>query len=164
MQKQPTKTNKDFDVGKIADLTFNLVTRCQEKEARFAQQFDMGVAEFRCLRHLYQNPGATVKQLAEYMNLTSSRLTRIIDKLVEKNLVSRKEGIEDRRIFIVDLTPKGKPLAKKLFENYLKLHEEIFSTIPGSQFANIARSLDEILKAVNNWLYTQSSERKNEKT
>lgn len=76
----------------------------------------------------------------------------------------KNKGTEDRRIFIVNLTPKGKPLAKKLFEDYLKLHEEIFSTIPGSQYTNIARSLDEISKAVNNWLHIQSSERKNEKT
>ncbi len=153
MEQETIKKNKDFDVGKIADLTFEPVTRCQEKEARFAQQYAMGVAEFRCLRHLFQNPGANVKQLAESMNLTSSRLTRIIDRLVEKDLVSRKEGAEDRRIFIVDLTPKGKPLAQKLFDDYLKLHKEIFSTIPAFEYENIAYSLEQLLKAVNEWLY-----------
>jgi DNA-binding MarR family transcriptional regulator len=68
----------------------------------------------------------------------------------------KNKGIEDRRIFIVDLTPKGKPLAKKLFEDYLKLHKEIFSTIPASEYKSIAFSLEELLKAINEWLYSKN--------
>lgn len=150
------RTNINKNIETISELTFNLVTRCQEKEARFAQKYDIGVAEFRCLRHLHQNPVTNIKKLAEYMNLSSSRLTRIIDKLVDKDFVSRKEGIEDRRIFIVDLTPKGKPFAKKLFEDYLTLHEEIFSTIPAPDYKNIAVSLEHMLEAVNKWLYANN--------
>ncbi len=80
-------SNSNFGASVITDLIFNLVNRCQEKEARFAQNYDMGIAEFRCLCHLYQNLDQPVKQFADYMNLTSSRLMRIIDKLVEKNLI-----------------------------------------------------------------------------
>jgi len=76
----------------IAELTFQLLSKCQEKEAQFAQKFGISVAHFRCLRHLHLYQKSTVKQLAEFMELTSSRLTRIIDELVKKEIVTRQEG------------------------------------------------------------------------
>jgi len=150
MQRQNSKSEAAY----IAELTFQLLKNCQEKEARYAREQEISVPQFRCLRHLYQSPRATVKQLAENMNLTSSRITRIVDKLLEQNLVIRQEGAADRRIFIVDLTYQGKVVAEKLYEGYNKLHEEIFSTIPASKHATIARSLEKLLTAVDVWLKT----------
>jgi hypothetical protein len=38
------------NAGMLADLTFNLLATCQEKESRLAEQHGLTQAEFRCLR------------------------------------------------------------------------------------------------------------------
>lgn len=135
----------------IADLTFRLLSRCQQKEAGFASRFDISVASFRCLRHLHEHQEATVKQLAENMNLSSSRLTRIIDRLVKNEFVIRTEHKSDRRIFIISLTQRGKELAEELYDNFNKLHENIFSSIPVSKQKNIIESVKEMLNSLDIW-------------
>lgn len=144
--------DKQNDSTYLADLTFQLLVKCQKKEAHYAKKYGIPVAEFRCLRHLYLNPRATVKDLASYMNLTSSRLTRIIDKLHKKDLVVRNELISDRRFFIVELTREGKKLAKELYDCYVKLHDEIFSSISPSHYKTITQSLEKLLNALDLWL------------
>ena len=135
----------------IADLTFRLLSNCQKKEAMFAKRFDISVASFRCLRHLHEHQEATVKQLAENMNLSSSRLTRIIDSLVKSELVIRTEHQSDRRIFIISLTQKGKELAEELYVNFNKLHGEIFSAIPVAKQKQIVESITEMLNSLDLW-------------
>ena len=132
----------------IAELTFQLLNKCQEKEMLFAQKFEISLAGFRCLRHLHEHQQAIVKQLAESMNLTSSRLTRIIDDLVSKNLVVRESKSFDRRIYVVSLTKEGKDLAEELYGNFNKLHEEIFSEISVSNQKTITNSLEQILNSL----------------
>ena len=147
MKKDDTKPN----ATQIAELTFQLLNKCQEKEMLFAQKFEISLAGFRCLRHLYQHQQEIVKQLAEHMNLSSSRLTRIIDDLVVKKLVARESKSFDRRIYVVSLTKEGKELAEELYSNFNKLHEEIFSEIPNSKQKTIINSLDLMLKSLDLW-------------
>ena len=135
----------------IADLTFQLLSRCQMKEVMFAKKFDISVAGFRCLRHLHEHKRVTVKQLAENMNLTSSRLTRIVDELVKNKYVTRQEQPSDRRMFIISLTQAGEDLAYELYSNFNKLHEQIFSAIPILEQKAITESLERILKSFDLW-------------
>jgi len=135
----------------IADLTFRLLSYCQKKEALFAKRFDISVASFRCMRHLHEHQEATVKQLAENMDLSSSRLTRIIDELVKSEFVLRIEHQSDRRIFIIRLTQKGKELAEDLYNNFNRLHEEILSSIPVSNQKMIVESIKRILNSLDLW-------------
>lgn len=60
------------------------------------------------LTHLAENPGATVKDVAQHLPKVSlSTLTRILDSLEEKQYIVRSVNESDRRSFIVSLTPMG---------------------------------------------------------
>jgi DNA-binding MarR family transcriptional regulator len=146
-----TKQKNESIIANIAELTFRLLTKCQEKEAQYAEENKISVAHFRCIRHLYQNDNTTMTQLAEYMNITTSRLSIIIDELVQKKMVLRQENITDRRYYNVKLSAKGKTVAKKLYENYIKLHADIFSSIAETQYETIAQSLKSLSDALSVW-------------
>ena len=79
-----TKEEISKNAGMLADLTFSLLTTCQEKESRLAEQYGLTQAEFRCLRSFGTEENLNNKSIAERMNLSPSRLTRIIDRLVKK--------------------------------------------------------------------------------
>ncbi|MBZ0199184.1 MAG: MarR family transcriptional regulator, partial [Ignavibacteriaceae bacterium] len=91
----------------LADLTFKLLANCQEKEDRLAEQYGLTQAEFRCLRLFGKTETLNNKTIAERMNLSPSRLTRIIDGLVTKNYMLREIEPKDRRNMRVSLSHQG---------------------------------------------------------
>jgi len=75
----------NHNAERLADLTFSLLANCQEKEIRLAEIHSLTQAEFRCLRLFGSNESINNKAIAERMNLSPSRLTRIIDGLFKKS-------------------------------------------------------------------------------
>lgn len=74
-----------------------------------SQQFNL----LRILRGQYPNP-VTVNLLIERMLDKMSNASRIVDRLVKKNLVLRKSCPEDRRRVDIVITDKGMKLLDKI--------------------------------------------------
>ncbi len=49
----------------------------------------------------------TMTQISDYIKLSLSAMTRVVDKLVEIGLVERKHDRSDRRLVQLELTPAG---------------------------------------------------------
>jgi DNA-binding MarR family transcriptional regulator len=73
------------------------------------QQFNI----LRILRGQYPNP-ATINLLKERMLDKMSDASRIVDRLVQKQLVSRNTNSNDRRAVDIIITDKGLELLKKI--------------------------------------------------
>jgi MarR family 2-MHQ and catechol resistance regulon transcriptional repressor len=136
----------------LADITSRLFANCQEKEYRHATKYGISIVEFRCIRVLVETEPLTVNQLAQHMSLTSSRITRIVDGLVDKKLVSRMTGESDRRVYYLSLTKKGKELARNLIQNYIKIHDDIIKSINKEYQPIMLDALKKLNDAVENWL------------
>ena len=50
---------------------------------------------------------------------SGGNITLVIDNLEKQDLVKRERGKEDRRLFYIYLTEKGKNLFEKIFPEYL---------------------------------------------
>lgn len=144
--------NLEFTAEKLADLTFQLLASCQEKENRLARQHNLTDAEFRCLRSMTENESLNNKEIAERMNLSPSRLTRIIDGLVKKGYVKREIQPNDRRNMQVYLSEKGIDFVKQLNRAYINIHTQILSEIDKAQHKPLIEAMDNLLRSVNNWL------------
>ncbi len=146
------KNNSATTANKLADLTFSLLGSCQEKEYRLAGNYDLTQGEFRCLRLFGTNERLNNKFLAEKMSLSPSRLTRIIDGLVEKNYVIRDIDVSDRRNMKLFLSPKGEELVSKLNKSYVDVHKEILAHIDESQHDTLISAMTSMLSALNQWI------------
>jgi DNA-binding MarR family transcriptional regulator len=86
------------------------VASCKLKNFKLTpQQFNV----LRILRGQRGNP-ATINLLTERMIDKSSNASRLVDKLVKKNLVNRQECPSDRRQVDVMITEKGLYLLSKI--------------------------------------------------
>ncbi|MEE9449106.1 MAG: MarR family transcriptional regulator [Ignavibacteriaceae bacterium] len=137
---------------RLAILTFNLLANCQEKEIRLAEVHNLTQSEFRCLRLFGKNENLNNKHIAERMNLSPSRLTRIIDGLVKKAYINREIDPNDRRNMRVNLSRRGKQLVQQLNKAYVDIHNEILEDIDASQHEPIITSMDHLLSALEKWL------------
>lgn len=138
--------------SKLADLTFKLLARCHEKEERLAKQHNLTQAEFRCLRQINEIENINNKEIAERMNLSASRLTRIIDGLVEKGYVVREIEPNDRRNMRLYLSENGKVFTHKLNDAYINIHSQILGDIATEQHQPLIGAMTGLLSAVEKWM------------
>ena len=138
--------------SRLANLTFSLLANCQEKEVHLAELHGLTQAEFRCLRLFGSDESLNNKTIAERMNLSPSRLTRIIDGLVKKRYIRRNIDSNDRRNMKVELSTKGKALVQQLNKAYVDIHEEILLDIDPSQHEQLIVAMTHLLEALEKWL------------
>ena len=136
----------------LANLTFNLLANCQEKEIHLAELHGLTQAEFRCLRLFGSDESLNNKTIAERMSLSPSRLTRIIDGLVKKEYINREIDPNDRRNMRVALSNKGRSLVNQLNKAYVDIHHEILQDIDPSQHEQLITAMTHLLEAIEKWL------------
>lgn len=144
MKNQTTYQNAEH----LADLTLGLVSCCQSKQEEIAARAQLSLSEFKCLRAFRHDNEMSVKDIAHRMSLTSSRLTRIIDGLVEKHYVTRHIDSEDRRIINVRLTSLGENIAKKVTSDCTHVYEQALGIIPAGKHRAIIDAVTELFDAM----------------
>ncbi|MDB5895526.1 MAG: MarR family transcriptional regulator [Rhodoferax sp.] len=91
-----------------------------EIRKRLRVQFGMTLARFDYLAQLYRHPeGLRMNMLSRNLMVTGGNVTGLTDELEKAGFVARTSQQEDRRSFIVGLTPKG----RKAFEKIARVHE-----------------------------------------
>lgn len=68
---------------------------------------DLRVPELRCLAFLRQTPGSNLTDLAEYVGVSLPSMSKIVDSLTERGLISRQPDPRDRRRVQLSLTDAG---------------------------------------------------------
>ncbi|EYE88155.1 MarR family transcriptional regulator [Fervidicella metallireducens AeB] len=89
----------------------------------------------------------TMNELSDKMNLDSSTMTRIIDKLVRDGLIKRDKDEEDRRKVLVMLTDRGKEVANMLNDSVNEYYKKIISNIPTGRIDEVLNAVSVLLKA-----------------
>jgi DNA-binding MarR family transcriptional regulator len=144
--------DRTYVANALAELTFKLLAGCHEKEEKLAKVYGLTQAEFRCLRQIHENENINNKEIAERMNLSASRLTRIIDGLVQKEYVIREIEPNDRRNMRVFLSAKGTHLVQNLNLAYIHIHEEILKNIDMDQHQPLIVAMKQLLSALEKWI------------
>ena len=74
---------------------------------------DLTLPQIIILGLLQQGP-QTVSSLSEMIKLTPGAVSRLVDRMVRKGLVSRREGNDDRRQKMLSLTSAGRRLRERV--------------------------------------------------
>lgn len=131
-----------MDYSEIVTDIRRIVRSINLESKRIQKDFGISIPQLLCLTHLagqhaYQ---ATHKQLTEHLNLNSSTVTGIINRLEKKGLIARLPKVGDKRTTCVALTSTGYKLLKnapnllhdKLSHNLRKLSPEQINLVKTS--------------------------------
>jgi DNA-binding MarR family transcriptional regulator len=77
-------------------------------------RLDFGRAHHRVLHFVGRDPGMTVQQLLDILQITKQSLGRVLKELIDKGYVFQKEGEADRRQRLLYLTEAGEELRQRL--------------------------------------------------
>jgi DNA-binding MarR family transcriptional regulator len=87
-----------------------------EPDAMLAQ-YGFGRAHHRVIYFVGRYPNATVSDLLGILRITKQSLSRVLGQLVRDGFVTQTQGPKDRRQRLLNLTPKGEDLERRLSEN-----------------------------------------------
>jgi DNA-binding MarR family transcriptional regulator len=86
-------------------------------------------------------------QLAAALGTTPANVTGIVDRLVEHDLVSRSENVQDRRMLLLRTTSKGEELLANLRERRRNIMSDILARLNTDELAVLAKGLTSLVKA-----------------
>jgi DNA-binding MarR family transcriptional regulator len=144
--------NKKLLSERLAELTFDLLENCQQKQEKLAKSLNLTVSEFKTLRLLKKDQFISVGELARKMGLSNSRLTRIIDGLVSKEVIKREINSDDRRVMEITLTAEGIRMAESVKEKYYQSQSDIIDGIPKDKATQVLNSLEILKSAISSWV------------
>nr|WP_279663396.1 MarR family transcriptional regulator [Ectobacillus ponti] len=101
--------------------------------------------EFSVLRALYAKSPQMASQIASEVNVTSSHITAVTDRLVRKGFVTRQRSDSDRRIVYLEITETGRDVAEKLEEMRKNYYGEKFADWSNEEIKYVIELFERVL-------------------
>ncbi len=105
--------------SQIIDLIIDLKYKCSQSEIDIVDKLSLSQSDYQAINKINFKEIISCNDLADRMCLSLSRISRIIENLVKKDLITREESKDDRRIKLVALTENGFKIKKEI-ERYKK--------------------------------------------
>jgi len=123
---------------------------------RFMDQSGLSATQIHALMRLYhstdqdrvENPGnCNVSELGNHLGITNAASSQLVDRLVQLDLIQRRENPIDRRVKHVALTPKGKALIEEGVDSRQKWIEKLTIALTPEEQSAIIHALPLLTQA-----------------
>ena len=111
----------------------------------------------RVLTLLKMNPKISQKDLTFVLGMRPQSVGELLQKLEDKELITREASTEDRRVMIIRLTELGKEEAEKISE-VPDFGEELFVDFSEDEKAEWSRLVEKLSETLKNQLGEEDSE------
>ncbi|MGB3461927.1 MAG: MarR family transcriptional regulator [Rhodanobacter lindaniclasticus] len=109
------------------------------------QSLDITAAQFVVFNSIALGKGRTIGEFCRLLGYDSGAMTRLLDRIEKKGLIRRVANPEDRRSFLLELTPESRavfPQAKKRVQAVFK---RLLAGFDEKQAAALRQSLEQVL-------------------
>ncbi|MBB6183438.1 MarR family transcriptional regulator [Oleiagrimonas soli] len=119
-----------------------------QSEERWLKPYQLGNSEFRTLMMLFSSPEqqAHPSDLCQWASQKPTNMTRIVDTLLERGLVTRRSSDADRRRIILQVTPEGSQLVRTLLPKLQPNLKALFSAFTRSESRQMTVLLEKLLR------------------
>jgi DNA-binding MarR family transcriptional regulator len=113
--------------------------------------YGLSVSQAYALRALSERGPLSMGELAFELNLTLSSTTRVVDPLVERKLVKRRQSASDRRVWEVSLGAAGRRLWSRIEGQLLAIDAKVLRQIPSAQREAVIETVRALAEATREW-------------
>lgn len=105
---------------------------------------DYSMIDMRILGEIARNKGTTANQLAKFMRMDRSYLSRIVNKLEKVGYILRENDPNDKRIFRLFLTDEGEALNRYIEEQSNKQILELLHSLETKEITQLETAMNTI--------------------
>jgi DNA-binding MarR family transcriptional regulator len=115
--------------------------------ARKLQVSGVTVAEWVVMREMFDDEETSPGVLAERIGMTRGGVSKLVDRLVSKKLIARRERSDDRRFQSIALTAAGRRLVPQLAALADQNDGEFFHTLSTGERAALMATMKKLVQA-----------------
>jgi DNA-binding MarR family transcriptional regulator len=105
------------------------------------------VAEWVVMREMFEDEETSPGVLAERIGMTRGGVSKLVERLLNKGLVTRRERADDRRFQSVALTAAGRRMVPQLAMLADENDEEFFHPLPARERAALIATMKKLVQA-----------------
>jgi DNA-binding MarR family transcriptional regulator len=120
----------------------------EQRLLRDAAEGQLTSPQIKFLRLVSQQDAQTVGDVAGLLGVSDAAASKLVDRLVKRGLVRRKESVADRRASELVLTDEGERLLTKYESERARSLEEIFREFPPEELRQAAGVLDRLVASI----------------
>lgn len=145
------KKNLEQTALKLLDSMYSLVHCFTESETEVCRKRKITNAESRIINSINPDDENYVNTIAETLQLSKSRISRLVSSLKRKGLIAKKENDLDHRFNIISLTVKGAEIKQQLFQDKLDRCMDTLSFISSEIHSDLITKLSVLKKAYDQY-------------
>jgi DNA-binding MarR family transcriptional regulator len=109
------------------------------------QPLDITAAQFVVFNSIALGKGRTIGEFCRLLGYDSGAMTRLLDRLEKKGLVRRVANPEDRRSFLVELTPESRALFPQARRRVQAVFKRLLAGFDQERAEALKQSLERLL-------------------
>ncbi|WAJ29588.1 MarR family winged helix-turn-helix transcriptional regulator [Antarcticirhabdus aurantiaca] len=116
--------------------------------ALLLSEIDLHPGQDQLLMRLVPGEPISVSLLADQLSVRPSTVSKMLDRLIEKDLVQRSSNDSDARRTMVRITPDGEAVRARVRSVWERLDGELCAALENSEIGSVVRTLrqtDEVL-------------------
>lgn len=130
-----------------------LIKNTWQKLSRYYNQrligYDLSVPKALLLLEISPDSGENPKSLAAKLDLESSSMTGLLDRLEKKGLIERRPDPDDRRGVLIFLTPQGITARETIKLLVEQLDRKVQEALPAEDIKTFRRIISVISKQIS---------------
>jgi MarR family transcriptional regulator, organic hydroperoxide resistance regulator len=139
--------DQDCCIDETGELIQRLVRTLQLFERATLTRHGFTFSQCYTMLNIHQNKVITMNELSTKMNLDTSTMTRVVNRLLRDDYLHRERNPEDRRVVFISLTEKGKEAAEELAREVSDFYRNILNQIPRGEVNRVFSSVQVLLRA-----------------
>jgi len=140
--------DKKENIESIIGLINNLMLSTKAHEPHPWLHLELTREQLRVMFLLSFKGRSSPGEVAASFGVPKANVTSIIDRLVDKGLISRQENPDDRRSYILSLTEEGKSQVERLREIGAAKIKGVLERMPDSALVSHQMGLEALIKAL----------------
>ena len=132
----------------IINLIIDLKYKCFQSEQKIMAKLKLDLSEYQAINKIEDNHNITCNEIAKLINLSVSRSSRVIDKMVKKNILRRVTDKEDKRSKLISLTKTGIRIKHEINEQKKICEEKITGAFNKNELSVIESNIKKLIKAL----------------
>ena len=142
MKDEDQRAGQIESILEVSDSIFKLLLPTVPREIL---DLDLTTPQMKVVLLLFLNGPTNMSALASELGVSLATTTGVVDRLVERNMLTRDELKEDRRVVLCRLSEEGHAVVNRVWTSARNRVREMLEAVPTSKLSLIEEALRSLM-------------------
>lgn len=115
----------------------------------YEEVFELSIPEWRVMAVLANSPGLSANQIAQVSAMDKVAVSRAVNNLLKSGRISRSFASDDRRRSVLNLSPEGRKIYKRIVPLALAYEERLLEALTPAEISTLDKIVSKLQTQAN---------------